>query len=198
MILLIDNYDSFTFNLYQSLATLGAVVDVVRHDAASAQELLAREPAAVVLSPGPGAPKDAGVCLDLLEQAPNELPILGVCLGHQCLVEASGGRIVRSDEPLHGRTSRIHHDDQGLLRGLPSPFPAARYHSLVADRDSLPECLELSAWTEEGHVMGVRDVARPRFGLQFHPESFLSPRGSVVLARFLERAGVPCESGGLR
>lgn len=198
MILLIDNYDSFTFNLYQALATLGAVVDVVRHDVASAEELLARGPAALVLSPGPGAPKDAGVCLDLLAKAPDELPILGVCLGHQCLVEASGGRIVQSGEPLHGRTSRVHHDDRGLLRGLPSPFPAARYHSLVADRDALPDSLELSAWTEEGHVMAVRDVARPRFGLQFHPESFLSPRGSVVLARFLERAGVPCEAGGLR
>ncbi|QDU84373.1 Aminodeoxychorismate synthase component 2 [Planctomycetes bacterium Pla163] len=197
MILLIDNYDSFTFNLYQALSSAGAEVEVVRNDAESAQALIDHGPTGLVLSPGPGRPTDAGVCLELLALAPANLPVLGVCLGHQCLVEASGGRIVRAAAPVHGCSSSIHHDGIGLLRGLASPFLAARYHSLVAERDSLPSELELAAWTEDGQVMAVRDVARPRFGTQFHPESFLSPRGHVLLERFCEQASVSIQSGGV-
>lgn len=198
MILIVDNYDSFTFNLYQELAALGAVVEVVRNDAETVQQLLERAPTGLVLSPGPGGPRDAGVSLDLLDAAPDDLPVLGVCLGHQCLVESAGGRILRADEPVHGRTTRVHHDGAGLMRGVPSPFFAARYHSLVADRESLPEALELSAWTEEGLVMGVRDRVRPRHGVQFHPESFLGPRGRALLANFVSATGQPLEIGGAR
>jgi len=196
VIAIVDNYDSFTFNLVQALGALGAAVTCLRNDAVSADELLATQPSGVVLSPGPGGPDEAGLCLELLARAPADLPILGVCLGHQCLTVASGGRVVRAREPVHGRTSRIHHDGAGLMRGLPTPFAAARYHSLVAERDSLPASLVLSAWTEDGEVMAVRDRTRPRFGVQFHPESFLTTRGSVVLARFAAMAGEPVHGGG--
>jgi anthranilate synthase component 2 len=197
VILVVDNYDSFTFNLVQALAASGATVECVRNDALSVAELLARRPAGLVLSPGPGGPLDAGISLDLLARAPDDLPILGVCLGHQCLVTERGGRVVRAREPVHGRTSRVHHDGAGLMRGLPSPFAAARYHSLVAERSSLPPALIVSAWTEEGEVMGVREVARPRFGVQFHPESFLTSRGTALLARFTGLCGEPLATGGV-
>lgn len=197
MILLIDNYDSFTFNLYQALASLGACVEVVRNDHEEVSSLLARRASALVLSPGPGGPADAGVCLELLQRAPDELAVLGVCLGHQCLVAASGGRILRAEQPVHGRATPIHHDGSALMRSLPSPFLAARYHSLIAERDSLPAQLELCAWTEEGEVMAVRDRARARFGVQFHPESFLSPGGERLLANFCALAGEPLERGSV-
>ena len=197
MILLLDNYDSFTFNLYQSLAGLGACVEVVRNDVESVDELLARGPRALLLSPGPGGPRDAGVTLELLERAPDSMPVLGVCLGHQCLVASAGGRIERAGELVHGRSTQVHHDGSELMRGLPSPFFAARYHSLIAERDSLPESLELTAWTEAGEVMGVRDRERPRYGVQFHPESFLTHCGTQLLANFCSLAGESIEVGGV-
>ncbi len=186
MILLVDNYDSFTFNLYQSLAGQGARVDVRRNDALTVDEVLAMRPRAVVLSPGPGRPEGAGICLELLARLPEEVPLLGVCLGHQSLVEHYGGRLELDPEPTHGRASEVHHDGKGLFAGLPNPFAAGRYHSLRAERCSLPQALRLTAWTKEGLVMGVRHEAAPRFGVQFHPESILTPGGDGFLARFLE------------
>ena len=191
MILLIDNYDSFAFNLYQSLAGMGAQVQVVRNDAHSVDDLLAQAPTAVVLSPGPGRPKDAGVCLDLLAALPKGLPVLGVCLGHQSLVEHYGGSLEVDVDPVHGKASLVHHDGQGLFRGLSSPFPCGRYHSLRAVRATLPDCLELRAWTEAGDVMAVQHTSEVHFGLQFHPESILTPQGDQLLAQFLLLSGEP-------
>jgi len=191
LILLLDNYDSFTWNLYQAMAALGVEVEVHRNDALTVDEVLARRPAAVVLSPGPGRPADAGIQPELLRRAPDALPILGVCLGHQGLVEIYGGALERDPAPTHGKASLVHHDGDELFRDLPNPFPAGRYHSLRAVRDQLPKELRLTAWTSEGLVMAVRHVALPRFGVQFHPESILSPQGERILARFLEKAGEP-------
>jgi anthranilate synthase component 2 len=195
MILLLDNYDSFTFNLYQAMAALGVEVQVHRNDALSVDAILALRPSAVVLSPGPGRPADAGVQPELLERAPDELPILGVCLGHQGLVERYGGSLERDPAPTHGKASLVHHDGDELFADLPNPFPAGRYHSLRAVRDELPKDLRLTAWTSDGLVMAVRHVSLPRFGVQFHPESILSPQGERILARFLERAGEPVSGG---
>jgi anthranilate synthase/aminodeoxychorismate synthase-like glutamine amidotransferase len=186
MILLVDNYDSFTWNVWQALAGLGAEVAVVRNDAASVAELLARRPRGIVLSPGPGRPASAGVMPELLRRAPPALPLLGVCLGHQALVECHGGALERDPVPVHGRASPVRHTKTGLFEDLPSPFEAGRYHSLRASRAQLPACLELTAWTAEGHVMAVRHRELPRFGVQFHPESILSPEGPRIFARFLE------------
>ena len=191
MILLLDNYDSFTFNLYQAMAALGVEVEVHRNDALAVDQVLARRPAAVVLSPGPGRPADAGIQPELLRRAPDDLPILGVCLGHQGLVERYGGALERDPAPTHGKASLVHHDGDELFADLPNPFPAGRYHSLRAVRDALPDELRLTAWTSEGLVMAVRHVSLPRFGVQFHPESILSPQGERILARFLEKAGEP-------
>lgn len=189
MILLVDNYDSFTFNLYQSLAGQGAEVEVHRNDALSVDEVLEREPTAIVLSPGPGRPEGAGICLELLERLPEEIPLLGVCLGHQALVQQAGGPLELDPVPTHGKSSLVHHDGSGLFQGLPNPFPAGRYHSLRAQRDHLPESLGLCAWTSEGLVMGVKHRELPRFGVQFHPESILTPQGDRLLGRFLAEAG---------
>ena len=190
MILLIDNYDSFTWNLYHGLASEGVSVEVVRNDAASVDELLAREPRAVVLSPGPGHPRDAGICLELIERLPDQTPLLGVCLGHQALVAATGGALEIDTTPVHGRASLVHHEAARLLLGLPNPFNAGRYHSLRASRDALPEALKLVAWTEDGAVMGVEHRELPRFGLQFHPESILTPQGQRIFGLFLAEAGL--------
>ena len=190
MILLLDNYDSFTFNLYQALAQLGAEVQVARNDALTVAEVLALAPRAVVLSPGPGRPRDAGITLELLGALPLATPLLGVCLGHQALVEHHGGALEVDAVPTHGKASPVHHDGQGLFAGLSSPFPAGRYHSLRAVRASLPEALALRAWTEDGAVMAVEHRSAPRFGVQFHPESILTPEGPRLLERFLERAGL--------
>ena len=195
MILLLDNYDSFTFNLYQAMAALGVEVQVVRNDALDVDGALALGPAAIVLSPGPGRPADAGIQPELLRRAPDDLPILGVCLGHQGLVERYGGALERDPAPTHGKASLVHHDGDELFRDLPNPFPAGRYHSLRAVRDALPKELRLTAWTSDGLVMAVRHVALPRFGVQFHPESILSPQGERILARFLEKAGEPVAGG---
>jgi anthranilate synthase component 2 len=187
MILLIDNYDSFTWNLYQALARLGARVQVARNDALSVEEALARRPSGIVLSPGPGRPKDAGVCPRLLRALPAAVPLLGVCLGHQGLIESYGGTLDLDPEPTHGKASLIHHDGSALFESVPNPFPAGRYHSLRAHRETLPSELRVTAWTSEGFVMAVRHVTLPRFGLQFHPESILTPHGPDLLARFLEQ-----------
>ncbi len=191
MILLLDNYDSFTWNLAQALGALGAEVEVVRNDAQSVDALLAREPAGLVLSPGPGRPADAGGMPELLSRAPDELPILGVCLGHQALVEHCGGALERDPVPVHGRASLVHHAGDALFAGMPNPFRAGRYHSLRARADALPECLALTAWTAQGHVMAVRHRELPRVGVQFHPESILTPEGSRLLANFLAACAAP-------
>ena len=191
MILLVDNYDSFTYNLYQALAKYGADVNVVRNDAISVDEALAMQPTAVVLSPGPGRPSDAGICLELLERLPQTTPLLGVCLGHQALVEQCGGELEVDAAPVHGKASLVHHDGSALLEDLPNPLSCGRYHSLLAVRERLPECLALAAWTEEGHVMAVRHTSAPRHGLQFHPESILTPQGERMLVRFLSLSGEP-------
>ena len=188
MILLLDNYDSFTWNVHQALAAHGADVTVVRNDAITVDELLARRPTAVVLSPGPGRPEDAGILPEFLRRAPDALPILGVCLGHQALVQRYGGVIERDPTPMHGRVSLVHHDGDELFADLPDPFEAGRYHSLRARRDAMPAELKTTAWTADGVVMGVRHVTSPRFGVQFHPESILSPRGETILHRFLDFA----------
>ena len=189
MILLLDSYDSFTFTLYQAIAALGTEVEVHRNDALSVDQVLARAPTAIVLSPGPGRPAAAGIQPELLRRLPANLPLLGVCLGHQGLVESLGGELERDPAPTHGKASLVHHDGDDLFRDLPNPFPAGRYHSLRARRDALPDCLRLTAWTEDGIVMAVRHRSLPRFGVQFHPESILTPQGPRILARFLEIAG---------
>jgi anthranilate synthase component 2 len=191
MILLIDNYDSFTFNLAQALRGVGAHIVVHRNDALDVAGVLALGPTAVVISPGPGAPCDAGITPDLIQNLPDEIALLGVCLGHQALVEGLGGELVFDAEPTHGKASLVHHDGSSLFRDLPSPFPAGRYHSLKARRETLPTELCLSAWTEAGEVMAVQHETRPWFGVQFHPESILTPMGTRLLANFANLAGEP-------
>jgi anthranilate synthase/aminodeoxychorismate synthase-like glutamine amidotransferase len=195
VILLVDNYDSFTWNLYQALAGLGAEVRVERNDAISVAQALGCGASGLVLSPGPGRPADSGICPELLRRAPGSLAILGVCLGHQALVERYGGALEVDPVPVHGKASLVHHDGSGLLAGLPNPFQAGRYHSLRAVRAALPAELELCAWTAEGHVMAVRHARLPRFGVQFHPESILTPQGERLLARFLGACGEPLAPG---
>jgi anthranilate synthase/aminodeoxychorismate synthase-like glutamine amidotransferase len=185
MILLLDNYDSFTYNLYQYLGELGADVTVVRNDEMSAGELLEMRPGAVVISPGPGTPDQAGASLDLIHGCAGRIPLLGVCLGHQALGQAFGGMVVRAPRLMHGKTSDIRHDGRTLFSGLPQPFTATRYHSLVVDRASVPACLEVSAWTDDGVVMGLRHREYPLEGVQFHPESILTQSGKDLLRNFL-------------
>ena len=189
MILLVDNYDSFTWNLYQSMAGQGAQVEVHRNDAISLEHIAALQPSGVVISPGPGRPADAGLTPQLFDALPEHTPILGVCLGHQALCEHYGAELEVDPVPVHGKSSIMHHDNAGLFRSLPNPLPAGRYHSLRARRDSLPTCLKLTAWTEEGLVMGVVHQELPRFGIQFHPESILTPTGDRMLGRFLALTG---------
>jgi anthranilate synthase component II len=191
MILVIDNYDSFTYNLVHYLNELGAETLVHRNDALSVQEALGLKPAGVLLSPGPCTPNEAGICLPLLRAAPDDLPILGVCLGHQAIGQAYGGEVVRAQTLMHGKTSPIHHTDKGIFQGLPNPFTATRYHSLSVKRDTLPEELEITAWTDDGEIMGFQHRTRPVFGVQFHPESIATEGGHDMLANFLNLAGVP-------
>ncbi len=188
MILVVDHYDSFTYNLVQLIEGLGRATDVVKSDAASAEELVARGPEAVVLSPGPGHPKDAGSFPDLLRLLPETTPVLGVCLGHQALGIASGGTVDRAS-PVHGKASLVHHEGRGILEGISSPFEAGRYHSLVVLRDDLPDELILTAWTDDGLVMAAQHRELPRFGVQFHPESILTPEGPRIVENFLALAG---------
>ena len=186
-VLVLDNYDSFTYNLVQYLGELGAVVEVFRNDALTVEQVLAGRYDRIVISPGPGVPSRAGITLPLVRQAAGRVPLLGVCLGHQAIGEAFGGRVVRAPAIFHGKTSEIHHDGRSLFRGIPSPFTATRYHSLVVDPTQVPACLEVSARTEDGVIMGVRHRDLPVEGVQFHPESILTPEGMHLLANFLER-----------
>jgi anthranilate synthase component 2 len=188
MIVLIDNYDSFTFNLVHYLGGLGAEVSVHRNDKLASADVLAADPDAIVLSPGPCTPNEAGICLDLIDKAAESVPILGVCLGHQAIGQAFGGKIVRAPMPVHGKLSEIRHRGAGVFRGINAPFQATRYHSLVVDRDSLPDELALSAETDEGLVMGVSHGEFPVHGVQFHPESIASEHGHLILKNFLELA----------
>ncbi len=190
MILVIDNYDSFTYNLVHYLNELGATTRVVRNDALTVQEALALKPEAVLLSPGPKAPDQAGICLPLLRGAPDDLPILGVCLGHQAIGQAYGGEVVRAKALMHGKTSEIRHDGKGLFKGLRDGFVATRYHSLSVERDTLPAELEVTAWTDDGEIMGFQHRTRPIHGVQFHPESIATEGGHDLLANFLDLAGV--------
>jgi anthranilate synthase component 2 len=191
MILMLDNYDSFTYNLVQELREIsGAEVRVVRNDEQTPQALLALRPQAVVISPGPGTPEQAGVTLDLIRAA-GDLPLLGICLGEQALAQVHGARVERAPEPVHGKTSMIHHDGSTLFAGLANPFEATRYHSLIVARDSVDDAeLRITAWTTDGLVMAVEHRRNPHFGVQFHPESYLSHCGMDILARFLHRAEV--------
>jgi anthranilate synthase component 2 len=190
MILVIDNYDSFTYNLVHYLNELGAETQVIRNDTLSAEEALALRPEAVLLSPGPCTPNEAGICLALIASAPVDLPILGVCLGHQAIGQAFGGEVVRAKALMHGKTSPIHHNGKGVFAGLPNPFTATRYHSLSVKRETLPKALEITAWTDDGEIMGFQHVSRPVFGVQFHPESIATEGGHALLANFLDLAGV--------
>jgi len=184
MLLLIDNYDSFTFNLVQFLGDVGAACDVRRNDTLSVAEAMALAPEAIVLSPGPCTPNEAGICLDLIAAAAGRIPILGVCLGHQAIGQAFGGDVVRAPVPMHGKVSPVQHDNCDIFAGLPSPFDATRYHSLVVERSTLPDCLVETARTD-GLVMGLRHRTLPVYGVQFHPESIASQFGHEILANFL-------------
>lgn len=191
MLLMIDNYDSFTYNLVHYFGELGTEVVVRRNDALTVQDAMAMRPDAIVLSPGPCDPAQAGICLALTAAAAEtRIPLLGVCLGHQAIGEAFGGRVVRCHEIVHGKMGVMHHAGQGVFAGLPSPFLATRYHSLVVDRDSLPDCLEVTAWLDDGTIMGLRHRDLPIEGVQFHPESIASEHGHQLLRNFLNRVPV--------
>ena len=190
MILVVDNYDSFTYNLVHYLAELGAETRVVRNDDLTAAEAWALKPEAVLLSPGPCSPNEAGICLSLIETAPPDMPIFGVCLGHQAMGQAFGGEVIRAKSLMHGKTSPILHDGHSVFGGLPSPFTATRYHSLAVRRETLPEALEVTAWTADGEIMGLAHRTRPIHGVQFHPESIATEHGHDLLANFLALGNV--------
>jgi len=194
MVVVLDNYDSFTFNLVQYLGELGAQVRVVRNDAIDVEGLRALAPTGILLGPGPGAPASAGITLDVIRALGASVPMLGVCLGHQSIAEAFGGRVVRAERLMHGRTSPIHHDGRGLFAGLPDPFIATRYHSLVVEEACFPACLEISAHTVEGEIMALRHRTLPLSAVQFHPESFLTEHGHALLQNWLNSLG-ECRSG---
>lgn len=188
MILLIDNYDSFTFNLVHYLGELGEVCDVRRNDALTAQEAIALKPDAIVLSPGPCSPNEAGVCCDLIAKAAGEIPIFGVCLGHQAIGQVFGADVVRAPMPMHGKISPVFHNNTDVFSGLPSPFNATRYHSLTLEPSSIPDVLDVTAWTEDGIIMGVRHKHYPISGVQFHPESIASEYGHELIRNFLTQS----------
>ncbi len=188
-VLMIDNYDSFTYNLVQYLGTLGAEVIVRRNDQTSLKEIRGLKPEAIVISPGPCTPAEAGISVDVIKSFYREVPILGVCLGHQSIGVAFGGKIIRAKRLMHGKTSQIYHTGKGVFENIPSPFTAVRYHSLVIEKESLPGVLELTAWSEDEEIMGVQHKEYPVFGVQFHPESVLSDYGMDILKNFLEIAG---------
>ena len=190
MILVIDNYDSFTYNLVHYLNELGAETIVHRNDAITVQEALGLKPQAILLSPGPRTPTEAGICLPLLRAAPEDMAVLGVCLGHQSIGQAYGGTVVRAGALMHGKTSAMHHTGKGVFAGLKNPFTATRYHSLSVRREDLPDVLEVTAWTDDGEIMGFQHKTRPVHGVQFHPESIATECGHELLANFLEIAGV--------
>jgi len=186
MLLVIDNYDSFTYNLVQYFGELGADPVVKRNDAVTVDEVEKMAPERIVISPGPGSPKDAGISMELIRRMGSRVPLLGVCLGHQCIGEVYGGKVVRAGRLMHGKTSPIRHDAKGVFRGLPNPFEATRYHSLIVEKSSVPDDLEISADTAEGEIMGLRHREYPVHGVQFHPESILSKEGKDLLANFLK------------
>ena len=186
MLLMIDNYDSFTYNLVQYFAELGQTVEVYRNDELTLEEIAERAPAYLVISPGPCSPSEAGISVAAISHFAGKLPILGVCLGHQSIGQAFGGRIVHAQQLMHGKTSPIHHRNVGVFENLPNPVTCTRYHSLVIERDSLPDCLEVTAWTEDGEIMGVRHTSLAIEGVQFHPESILTEHGHAMLKNFLD------------
>lgn len=190
MILVIDNYDSFVYNLVHYVEDFGVPVEVVRNDALSVADVLAMKPKAVILSPGPCTPNEAGICLELLAKAPDDLPMFGVCLGHQAMGQAFGGDVVSAQEIMHGKVSEVTHRGGGLFRGLPSPFRATRYHSLAVKRATFPTDLTIDAETADGEVMGMSHKTRPIFGVQFHPESIASEHGHAIVGNFLDAAGL--------
>jgi anthranilate synthase/aminodeoxychorismate synthase-like glutamine amidotransferase len=185
MLLVIDNYDSFTYNLVQYFGELGADPQVRRNDAITPEEVEKLKPKKIVISPGPGRPQDAGISMELIRRLGSRIPLLGVCLGHQCIGEVYGGKVVRAGRLMHGKTSPIQHDGKGVFAKLPNPFEATRYHSLIVDKESVPSCLQVSAETAEGEIMGLRHKEYPVHGVQFHPESILSKEGKDLLANFL-------------
>ena len=190
MLLVVDNYDSFTYNLVHYAEEMGAENHVIRNDDMSAEEALALDAKAILLSPGPCTPNEAGICLDLIKKAPDDLPILGICLGQQSIGQAFGGKVIRAKDIMHGKVSNISHDGTGLFEGLPETFRATRYHSLAVERQSLPNTLSVNAWTEDGEIMGLHHATRPIHGLQFHPESIASEHGHALIAAFLGLAGI--------
>ena len=190
MLLVIDNYDSFTYNLVHYAQELGAQTHVIRNDDISAADALDMGAKAVLLSPGPCTPNEAGICLELLRDAPDTLPILGICLGMQSMGQAFGGKVIRAKEIMHGKVSPIHHDNSGLFNGIDNPFNATRYHSLSVERESLPDCLIANAWVDDGEIMGIRHKTKPIHGLQFHPESIASENGHALIGAFLKIAGI--------
>jgi len=204
MLLVLDNYDSFTFNLVQYLGELApehpiaAELRVERNDSLSLEQIRALAPAAILISPGPGDPDQSGVCLEVLQQLSPTIPTLGVCLGHQSIAQVYGGKVVRAKELMHGKTSPVLHSGQGVFEGLPNPLTATRYHSLIAERESLPDCLEITAWLDDGTIMGLRHRDFPHIqGVQFHPESVLTQEGHALLANFLRQASQPAVAGQL-
>ena len=185
MVLLLENYDSFTYNVYQLLSELGAEVEVIRNDQITSEEVLRRGYEAIVLSPGPGVPKDAGITEDLIRTVQGKVPVLGICLGHQAIGEVFGAKIVRAGEIIHGKVSKLQHDGQGVYQGLPQELPVGRYHSLIIERESLPDCLEVTAELADGTIMGIRHKEYAIQGMQFHPESILTPGGRQLMQNFL-------------
>jgi len=193
MLLLLDNYDSFTYNLYQYLSELGAQVEVRRNDQVTLEEIEQMQPARIVISPGPCTPNEAGISYQVIERFGPRIPLLGVCLGHQAIGQVYGGRVIRAPEPMHGKTSRIYHQGQGILHDLPNPFEANRYHSLIVERATLPDALEIIAESDDGLIMGLRHRIYPIQGVQFHPESFMTPHGKELLQHFLFQPRNGCE-----
>ncbi len=185
MILMIDNYDSFTFNLVQYLGELGERLEVVRNDKITLAQIRRMRPSHIVISPGPGNPKDAGISNEAIQTFAGKTPILGVCLGHQCIGYVFGGQVVRAERLMHGKTSLIHHTAKAIFRGLPNPFEATRYHSLIVRRETLPRCLAITAWTDQREIMGLKHKALPVWGVQFHPESIMTKAGKALLSNFL-------------
>lgn len=186
MILVIDNYDSFTYNLVQYLGELGAEMRIFRNDEITVEEAVALNPEKVLVSPGPCTPKEAGISCDIIREFGPRLPLFGVCLGHQSIGDVYGGKVIRAERLMHGKTSPMIHENQSVFKGLPSPFDATRYHSLIIERETLPDCLEITAWTAEGEIMGVQHKEHPVHGVQFHPESILTVEGKKLLQNFLD------------
>lgn len=186
MVLVIDNYDSFTYNLVQYMGELGAVVEVYRNDEIRVEEVLGRGPEKIVISPGPGTPQDAGISVPLIRSVQGSIPVLGVCLGHQSIGEALGGKVIRATDIMHGKTSRIYHDDEGIFAGVENPFTATRYHSLIVERETLPDELTVKAWTEDGVIMGMDCREKLLYGVQFHPESIMTGEGKRIIGNFLD------------